>query len=301
MTIFEWQTENILITWFLSTFMIDKLLEIFGNYTRLLEILYLLNDIKRLVRLDASDVELEKIRNFCSENNLHWEISDFKVMKVVDKGKGGYSNIVKKVPITYLGSGLYHVYISKDKNKTKFLKLLENKNDDYAAGELLGYPKCCIEFFIANEEKQQKIQNDYVLPALNNSEGFKFKFYTNYAIRYFDITLLSHFPHSFHCKESINIAKNNLECIKKYSNDLANKFEIMLKNPVLYTENNGVFVFKDYKLSGNILEFDEVISTIKNDDLLEMLNKNKTIEIIDKNRIKLNNKIIEDVGVMVFS
>ena len=48
--------------------MIDKLLKIFGNYTRSLEILYLLNDIKRIVRLDANEVELKIIKEF-DENN----------------------------------------------------------------------------------------------------------------------------------------------------------------------------------------------------------------------------------------
>tara|TARA_Y100000310_G_scaffold342824_1_gene447666 strand:+ start:1686 stop:2528 length:843 start_codon:yes stop_codon:yes gene_type:complete len=279
--------------------MIDNLLKIFTNYTRSLEILYLLNDIKKTVRLDANDIELKKIRDFCSKESLHLELSDFKVIKIADEGKGSYANIVKRVPVTYSGSGLHHIYLSKDKNKAIFLKLLESKNDDKAVGELLDYPQCCIDFFMKNKEKQQKIQNDYILPALNNSEEFKFPFYTNHAIRYFDVTLLSHFPHSFNCKESIEIAKNNLQCIKKYSEELGNKFETMLKCPVLYTENNGVFMFKDYKLNNNILEFNEIKSTINN-KFLELLNKNKKIEIIDKNKIKLKNEIIEDVGFMLF-
>jgi len=281
--------------------MIDKLLKTFGNNTRSLEILYLLNDIKNIVRLDANEIELEKIKEFCNENNLYLEISDFKVIKVTDKGKGSYANIVKKVPLNDPNNGLYHIYISKDKNKVTFLKLLEDKNDDKAIGELLGYPKCCIEFFMENKDNQQKLQNDYILPALNNSQGFEFPFYNNYAVRYFDITLLSHFPHSFNCKDSIEIAKNNLQCIRKHSNDLATKFEKMLKSPVLYTENQGVFMFRDYKLINNILEFNNVISTIKNNNLLTILNNNKTIEIINKNQIKINDELIENVGFMVFN
>jgi hypothetical protein len=279
--------------------MVEKLLKTFGNHTRSLEILYLMEDVKGIVRLDADEVELGKIKAFCNENDLTLEISDFKVAKVIDKGKGGYANIVKKVPLNYPGNGLYHVYISKDTSKSKFLKLLENKNDDNAVGELLGYPKCCVEFFIANKEKQRKLQNDYILPALDNSDGFKFPFYNNHAVRYFDITLLSHFPHSFECEESIKIAKNNLEVIKKYSKELADKFVVMLKSAVLYTENDGVFVFKNHKLNDNILTFNGIKSTINN-NLFNDLNNNKKLGIVDKNKIELNGKLIENVGLMVF-
>ena len=182
----------------------------------------------------------------------------------------------------------------------KSAKLLEDKNDDSAIGELLGYPKCCIDFFMKNKEKQQKLQNDYILPALSNSEGFEFSYYNNYAIRYFDITLLSHFPHNFNCKESKDIAKNNLQCIKNESDELTIKFETMLKCPVLYTENNGIFKFENHTLNDNILEFKNVKSTINN-ELLKSLNENKKFEIINKNKIKLNNELIEDIGFMLFT
>ena len=281
--------------------MIEGLRQVFSNNTRSLELLYLINNIKQAVRLDASDIELKKIKGFCNENNLCLEVSDFKVTKKADEGKGGYSNIVRRVPITYSSDGLYHIYISKGKNKSKFLKLLESKNDDKAVGQILGYPKCCIDFFIKNKDSQQKIQNDYILPILINSDGFKFPFYNNYAARYFDVTLLSHFPHSFHCEESIKIAKKNLECIKKYSEELANRFVAMLKSAILYTENNGVFVFRDYKLDDGVLKFNNFISTIENNGLFNNLKDSKEIKIIDKNKIEIDGKIIDGIGFMIFS
>ncbi|MBI2134510.1 hypothetical protein HYU09_00835 [Candidatus Woesearchaeota archaeon] len=280
--------------------MVKELLKIFANYTRSLEIFYLLNNLKMAVRLDANQDELAKIKDFCSKNNLFLEISDFKVVKTADRGKGNYANIVKRVSINNANPGLYHLYISRDKNKANFLKILESKNDDRAVGEILGYPECCIDFFTKNRKKQEKIQNDYMLPTLNNSNGFEFPFYTNHAMRYFDITLLSHFPHDFNCKESVNIAKENLRTIKKYSPELAGKFENMLKSAVLYTENDGIFAFKDYKLKDNILEYDEIMPTIKN-ELFNQLSQNKKIEIISKNKVKIGNKILDDSGFMIFT
>jgi len=280
--------------------MIDKLLKIFSNRTRSLEILYLLNGIKKAVRLDANEAEIERIKQFCDGEKLSLEMSDFKIIKTADKGKGGYANSAIRVPISYRGYGLYHLYISKDKSKAKFLKLLENKNDDGAIGEILGYPECCVEFFVSNKGEQEKLQNDYILPALKNSQGYKFPFYTNYAIRYFDVALLSHFPHDFNCSQSIKIARENLNVLSRHSQELANQFEDMLKSPVLYTESNGIFVFKNFRLTGNFLEYNGVMATIKN-KLFNELIQNKKIEIITRNKIKIGDNILEDAGFMIFT
>ena len=70
-------------------------------------------------------------------------------------------------------------------------------------------------------------------------------------------------------------------------------------------------MFKDYKLNtrrksgihyvdNNILQFNNVVSTIKNNDLFRKLNENKKIKIINKNKIKINDELIEDVGFMIF-
>jgi len=289
--------KNILFWSVFRVNMIEQLLTTFSNYSRSLEVLYLLRDVKKSVRLDANKIELEKIKNFCAEKDLHLGISDFKLIKAHDEGKGGFANIVKRVPIDFQGPGLYHLYLSKDKNIAKFLKLMESKNDDEIVGKLLGYPQCCIDFFLKNKGQDQ---NDYVLPALENSNGFKFSFYTNNVVRYFDVTLFSHFPCNFNCNASMKIANKNLELIKEESKEIAVKFEEMLKSTILYTERRGIFVFKNSNLNGNILEYNDVKSTINN-ELLSLLNESKKIEIINKNKVKIKDETMEKIGFMVFS
>jgi len=280
--------------------MINTIRKAFFNSTRSLEILYLLEGIKNAVRLDANENEIAAIGEFCKNNGIFMEMSDFKISKKTDEGKGEYSNIARRIPTDYPGHGLYHIYLSKDSGRAKLLKILENKNDDRAVGEILGYPKCCIDFFMENQEKQQKMQNDFILPALENSEGFEFPFYTNHAIRYFDITLLSHFPHDFNCMESISIAKKNLEAIRKHYPELADKFESMLKSAVLYTEKEGIFIFLGHKFKDGKLSYGDVISTANN-ELLAKLKENNRIEIINKSKIKVNETVLEDAGFMIFT
>ncbi|MBL7056406.1 hypothetical protein ISS07_05830 [Candidatus Woesearchaeota archaeon] len=279
--------------------MINTLKEIFHNTTRSLEVLYVLENLKDVVRMDANQLEIEKIKNFCHEQRLFLEISDFKIIKETDKGKGAFSNTARKVPLNYPEEGLFHLYISKNKNKATFLKMMETKGDDAAVGEMLGYPQCCIDFFLENKESQQRMQNDYILPALKNSEGMEFDFHANYAVRYFDITLLSHFPHNFSCKDSINIAKKNLECIKKHSKELAEYFESKLKCAVLYTEHDGIFALEDYNLKNNSLEYKQILGTVNN-QLLGTLRKNNKMEVVSKNEIKIGEEVLEDIGFMTF-
>src|SRR3989338_10069140 len=91
-----------------SLYMIEGLRQVFSNNTRSLELLYLINNIKQAVRLDANGIELKKIKDFCNENSLYLELSDFKAIKIADEGKGSYSNLVRRVPIDYSGDGVYH-------------------------------------------------------------------------------------------------------------------------------------------------------------------------------------------------
>jgi len=73
----------------------------------------------------------------------------------------------------------------------------------------------------------------------------------------------------------------------------------MLKGPVLYTENEGIFQLRDYKLNGNKLKFNKIKSTINN-ELLNLLNQNKEIEIIGNNEIKIKNNVLKEAGFMLF-
>ncbi len=190
--------------------MIPNLIQIFGTKTKALEILYLLEDIKPSVRQGFYSSELFAVQKFCKENNLFLEISPYKIV-ILDAENGEYSNKGIKADISDPRDGMLFVYISKEKEKAEQAKRLEIHNSYKILGEVLGYPKCCVNFFMRNQSKQSKLDNDYVLPALKNSKGNNFPFYNNVIKRDHDIILLSHFPCSFNCEESIKIGKQNVD------------------------------------------------------------------------------------------
>jgi hypothetical protein len=208
--------------------MINQLLKIFGTKTKALETLYLIAGIKPVVRQGFYGSELEKVEEFCRLNSLHIEKSCFKII-IVDAEKGEYSNKGIKVKIDDPRRGMFFVYISKDEKLAAAANAAEYNNNHKAMGLALGYPGCCVDFFIKYEPVQSKLTNDYVHLVLKNSKGRRFQFYTNICKRDFDVTLLNHFPCSFGCRKSVELAKKHLDALKEYEPGLAKEFIQKLK------------------------------------------------------------------------
>ena len=206
--------------------MIERLTNIFGSVTKALEIVYLMQNIKPVARQGFYEHELDKVKRFCEANDLALEISPYKVVLVDNKQ---YSNKGIKVRLEDERKGMLFVYISKDEEKAVLANCYEVKNNHAQLGNILGYPKCCVKFFAKHEPMRSKLDNDYVLPALENSEGKNFPFYNNILLRNQDITLLNHFPCSFNCEESMDLARKHLVALRKQNNQLGEVFINKLK------------------------------------------------------------------------
>ena len=277
--------------------MIQGLQQIFRSITKSLEILYVVENVKPCARILVFEDELNKVIDFLNEKNVFASISDFKVIKRNTQSEF-YSDKSFKIPKDAAEKGHFFVYLSKNEEMAEKAKLMEEKNNHFELGLLLGYPKCCCEFF---QENFNENNTDLTLKTLENSDGYEFPFYNNIAARHFDVALLSHFPHSFECKPSTEIAKNNLKIIKKYSEQLAAMFSGILQSVVVYTMEEGVFLLRKYnKISGEII-YGDVLTTAKN-KLYYLLSSNKKLKIIDKNIFVVNNINIKgnQCGVMVF-
>jgi len=274
----------------------SKLFQIFNSNLPPLEIIYVLADLKPCCRVLLNPAKIFELNKFCQNNNLHLELSSFKIKKMLDKGKGGFSNKIKKKSITD-EDGLFYAYISKDKNRGEEAKYFEFARNDSYHGKIMGYPECCIQFYKRNKRNAFKKQGDFMLFC--SHELKKYPFYNNYALRYFGISLISHFPCSLDCKKSQNIAKKNLYFLKKNLPEIAKLFEKELKSCVIYTENNGVFYFSDYEFDMQNIRFNSLKSTIKN-KIYYMLEKYKKFKILSSNKIIINNLILEGDDIRIF-
>ena len=206
---------------------IDELKKVFGSKTKGLEILYLMHGLKPVVRHGFYDTEIGRVKDFCSKHDLAYEISPYKVVLADPHQK--YSNKGFKVRAEDPRSGMYFMYISKDEQKAAMADAYEYKNDHRGLGLLLGYPECCVKFFVENYAERSIIDNDYVVPALNNSKAVRFPYFNNVLKRDVDVVLLSHFPHSFNCEASKEIAKKRMHMLAEIDPSLAMKFAHELK------------------------------------------------------------------------
>lgn len=275
--------------------MLQNLKNIFKSIIKSLEILYVLENSKSCARILVNEDELRNTINFINKNDLEFSISNFKLKKINNKDSF-YSDKSIKINKDSLEKGYLVLYISKIKELCEKAKAYEGNNMHFELGMVLGYPKCCCEFFAENFSKKNY---DLTLNILKNSKGFEFPFYANIAARHFDVSLLNHFPCSFDCKFSINIAEENLNIIKGYSKRLSEIFENTMKSAVLYTQDNGIFLLKNHKKAGNEIVFEDVSATAKN-QLYNLLINNKNIGIINKNKIKMDNAEIGNAGLMIF-
>lgn len=277
----------------------QNLLNIFSLLDAL-QVLYVLEDVKRVTRISLHESKLNQAEEFLNNNGCFVEKSDFKIIPKTDANKGNYANVATRVETNSAMEGKLHIYISKRREHASLAKMYEAVSNDLSFGRLLGYPECCSQFFVKHKFKQANKQLDFILPAVRS---FKlFPFYNNYAIRYFGITLINHFPCSLDCQKTAEQGRIRLQIIKKYSQQIADEFERELKSMVIYTEDQGVFYTPDYAIEGGVLVYNNIRKTTSN-QLYQLLSKCNGIKVKEFNHFHIAECEMkgEDIAIMIFS
>lgn len=194
--------------------MIRKLSYVFGSKTKAQEIVLLLHNLKEVVRQGFYKDELPAVEKFCKENELFLVKSRFKILL----GWKNYSNKGLRVPEKDKRKGMFFVYISKDEQKSWLASYYELMQNDKDLGILLGYPECCADFFCRNFNKPNA--NLQLTPA---------NMWTNLTKREKDAVLISHFPCSSGCEESVAMGMKNMELLVRIDEGRAKELTAKLK------------------------------------------------------------------------
>lgn len=196
--------------------MISSLSPLFTSKSKAQEIVLLLHDAKEVVRHGFYEKELPLVAQFCAQNSLFMVKSKFKVILADEHN---FTNKGVRIPEKDSRPSMYFVYISKDETKAYLASYYELVNDHQKLGLLLGYPECCVDFFCQNFNEQN-----------TNLELKPTNMYTNTKKRDKDVVVLSHFPCSSDCPQSILLGKKYVEIITKVDVTRATQLHTMLSS-----------------------------------------------------------------------
>lgn len=276
---------------------IDNYKGLWGSTLSALDCFYVTEGLKRCSIDFMNESKIPILLEYCEANHLCVELSNYKIISLPESSKGGFSNSSTRVSKDS-PHGNYAVFLSKDRMDAQLAKYYYTDSKHDKLGPILGYPKCCINFFNKYASQASKKNMDFILYALSDTQ--QHQYFTNRALRYFGISLISHFPCSLECQSSMEIGKRNLEFLYKDYPQIAEYFITHLKSLVIYTESQGVHFSNNYIINGNAIEFEDLKSTVEN-ELHNDLVKYKNITLINNDKFKLGSKLFhDDVGILLF-
>lgn len=244
----------------------------------------------KVARIAVKSKQLSQTLSCLEQLNLQYHVIPDLVFVKRDIGKGGWSNKYDERPNLPQSKGDLAVYIATDRKRLILAVNSDIHGDEGEFGINLGIPSCCVDFYLTHQEIAYKKQNDFVpLMAANTKNLHSFNFWNNYVSQYFGYSFLSFFPCNFDCKHAARMAQNTYELMHRVLPDEAEATLHFQKQPILYTEYRGVYLFEGAKSVGDKTTLKNCIthSTLNQRSKTHQFVSNvREIEVIDKANLK---------------
>ena len=156
-----------------------------------------------------------------------------------DRGKGGWCNGLRE----HGDAGYHNTYIALTEQEARCGLEAERRGDEPGFGEFLAIPRCCREFYSRNQPRAERAQNDF-FPISAERVAARPHAALNLGAQYFDASLLSHFPCSLRCADSLRLARATAELVAAYDRAWLDEMLALMSRPTLYTEYEGVFLLR---------------------------------------------------------
>lgn len=196
--------------------------------------------------LHGPEAQLAAWLRWGEERRLYGLLSAQEWRPNPDEGKGGYSNLAPKLTPARPGSGaMRSLILAPDPERAILGWMAVALGWDEVVGEVLGFPACCRAFFEAKwPQAAAEHQGDLtplLLEATRASGDFgPYDWRLNLFARYFGAELLSHFPCSLRCAESLKMARRFESGLRRIEPETAALMESVMRGLVLYSERGGV-------------------------------------------------------------
>lgn len=173
------------------------------------------------------------------ENNFHYQVLQ-SIKKYSGFAHTHYSP-------NSLEDTLMFTAVCSDKESLSIFANAYFKGDHKTIGEMLGYPKCDIDFFV----KYWNEHLDLVYPSAMNStkEGDVVYFdpRLNIMLRYIGLRIIPHFPCSFQCPNAIKFAETIMDIMREKDSKLVDELLDVLSKPVIFSQVNGIIQVEVYE------------------------------------------------------
>lgn len=225
------------------------------NGLEIIEFMLTVTGHKKAMRTSVEKKRFKKMVNFLAGHGLFWKCVEDPVQQLMDKGKGGWSNLYHPASIHRNDNTLYTIYLGLSEDTVNSAYRLEDDNN--AFGEIMSYPECCRASYERNLPISVRKQGDLVpIVAEQTIEKPPWSFLLNVGARYFEKALISFSPCSYACSKAKLFALEAFRQTEKYLPEYASILKHYLSSPVLYTEYRGIYIFLDARIKGSTLRYD---------------------------------------------
>lgn len=185
--------------------------------------------LKPAARCIIREREVNLFIDFCHKYDLKYVFSDYR-----------YNMLRNEVIVKDMSSNILKMYVSKSTKICEKLRYYDEK-DDKITGRLLGYPDCCINFYLDLVKNKNHQEVDFVQESLSNTSQ-KIDFKINNVREWcgklqIDYSLIDYFPCSYNCRNAIKYAGKLFRYIEKIDKNQSDHIKKQLLKPILYYGN----------------------------------------------------------------
>lgn len=194
--------------------------------------------------------------------NLHFCKSEFGFIESI----GQFNNATERVPIFSEGVTTVYLYIGPNFSQLYKMRQCDAHYSHVELGLMLGYPRCCIDFFCHHKKDALTYFNDDYSPiSAMHTKGFGNKLLNTFH-RVSGHSIVSHFPCSFNCLSTLPIASRRVEILHLHDKELLDDTTKLLSQVVNYSSRKELqqkITEVDGVVDGDYLEYSSLIARFK--------------------------------------
>lgn len=203
--------------------------------------------LNRPIRYEAYLPDIPCVLMWKEQLGLNGSVGSRSFRLRMDEGIENWSS-----SLTYCNDGdsgaMRSIYLHSDQEVCEEAKRLDERDDDYAFGLLLGYPRCCVDAYVSWQSRSEGVDPIVIVAGADGkSSKIKTHCFPNPFSRYFGAGSFSHFPCSLECSPTRNKVTASLDMMQQFVPALIPKVTLFDKALVVFERGRGVCMWTRFE------------------------------------------------------